>query len=90
MDEVKRLSEEIEKIKQRNKRVEADKAWETSKTRTLFIAVTTFLLAFILMMVIDEKQPFLKAFAGAMLYLMSTTTYGVLKAWWLKNNRTPG
>ena len=35
---------EIEEIKKRNKRVELDKAWETSLTRKLCICVLTYLV----------------------------------------------
>lgn len=36
------LKQEIEQIKQRNIRVEADKARETSRTRKLSIAILTY------------------------------------------------
>lgn len=81
--ELKELREEIEAIKARNKRVEADKAWETSWTRSIFIAIVTLFLAYILMLLIDEVNPFPKAVAGSTFYLLSTLTYGVLKNWWL-------
>lgn len=83
-EKVKKLEEEIEAIKARNRRVEADKTWETSKTRTSFIAFVTFILAFGLMVLIGEKEPFWKALVGSVAYFMSTTTYGILKSWWLK------
>ena len=38
------IEEEIEEIKNRNKRVELDKAWETSMTRKLCICVLTYLV----------------------------------------------
>ena len=41
---MKELEKEIELIKMRNKRVEADKAWETSWTRKICIAVLTYLV----------------------------------------------
>lgn len=85
--EVKALQQEVETIKARNKRVEADKAWETSWTRNIFIAVVTFILAYILMLLITESQPFGKALVGSVLYLLSTQTYGLLKKWWLKNRK---
>lgn len=85
MDErVKKLEEEIEAIKARNKRVEADKGWETSKTRMLFVSVVTFALAFLFMVLINEREPFWKALAGTVAYIASTTSYGVLKRKWLK------
>lgn len=86
-NDIKQLREEIEAIKTRNKRVEADKAWETSLTRNIFIAVVTFILAYILMLLITESQPFGKALVGSVLYLLSTQTYGLLKKWWLKKRK---
>ena len=86
-DQVSSLQEEIEKIKTRNKRVEADKAWETSKTRALFVALVTFALAFLFMVLIDEREPLWKALAGSIAYLASTTTYGILKNLWLKRQK---
>ena len=87
--ELQSLRGDIEAIKARNRRVETDKAWETSKTRALFIALVTFALAFLFMILIDEREPFWKALAGSLAYLASTTTYGMLKKWWLKKKNKP-
>ena len=38
MTNLKKIEMEIEKIKQRNKKVEADKSWETSFTRKTWFA----------------------------------------------------
>lgn len=43
MDELQHVKEEIEQIKQRNARVESDKAWETSLFRKILIAVLTYI-----------------------------------------------
>ncbi|MBI2036331.1 hypothetical protein HYT17_01765 [Candidatus Microgenomates bacterium] len=85
--EIKTLQQEVETIKTRNQRVEADKAWETSLTRNIFIAVVTFILAYVLMLLITESQPLGKALVGSILYLLSTQTYGILKKWWLKKRK---
>lgn len=87
-EQIKELQQEIEAIKARNKRVGADKAWETSIARSMFIAFVTFGLAFLFVILIDEREPFWKALAGSIAYLASTTTYGILKKWWLKRQRT--
>ena len=83
-EEIKKLWEEIYAIKARNKRVEVDKAWELSRTRTLFISVSTYLLIVIFLLLIKDNHPFLNAFLAAASYLISSETYGVLKKWWLK------
>ena len=41
------LQQQIDELKTRNKRVEADKAWETSWTRKIIIAVITYILILI-------------------------------------------
>ena len=82
------LEEEIEKIKARNKRVEADKAWETSRTRNVFIAASTYFLILIFMLLIHDSHPFLNALFAAVAYLISTSSYGILKAHWLKRKNT--
>lgn len=87
-NEIKLLKEEIEKIKERNRRVEADKAWETSRTRTIFIALSTYLLILIFMVLVGADHPYFNAFLGAVSYVISTESYGVLKKWWLKNRKS--
>ena len=78
------LKEEIEKIKARNKRVEADKAWETSSIRSIFIGGSVYILAVLLMIITGTINPFLNAFIPSVAYLLSTLTYTILKNWWLK------
>ena len=41
------MEKRIEQIEQRNKRVEEDKAWETSFTRRLCIAILTYIVVVI-------------------------------------------
>jgi len=84
MDEIKQLKAEIEAIKARNKRVEADKAWELSWARTSAIAISTYILLFIFLKLIGDNHPFLNAFISVILYLLSTSSVGFLKSWWLK------
>lgn len=82
--EVSELKAEIERIKARNKRVEADKAWELSKTRSGFIAASTYLLILVFMLLIHDNHPFLNAFIASIGYLISTASYDLLKKWWLR------
>jgi len=84
--DVSYLERRIRKIEERNKRVEADKSWETSKTRSVFIAVSTYALIFIFMKLINEEHPYLNAFVASVGYLLSTATYGFLKKRWLAKN----
>ncbi len=75
---------EIEKIKQRNKRVETDKAWENSKTRKIIIAMTTYILVVIFLYVIDAPKPWLNAIIPAIGFFLSTLTMPIFKRIWIK------
>ena len=80
------IQREIDLIKERNKRVEADKGWETSWTRRLFIAITTYLLIVIFMFVAKLEKPFIGAIVPAVAYLISVSTLPYLKKWWVSKN----
>ncbi len=70
-------------INERNKRVEADKAWETSKTRRLVISILTYVIAVIWLLAIDESKPYAKALIPVGGYILSTLVLTPLKQWWL-------
>ena len=76
---------EIELIKERNKRVETDKAWETSKTRRAIIALMTYLIIVIFLYVIGVPEPWFVALVPTIGYVLSTLTLPFFKRFWLKN-----
>lgn len=84
MDELKK---EIELIKVRNKKVEADKAWETSFTRRCFIAISTYILVSIVFVIIQTPKPFVSAIIPTIGYLLSTLSLGFVKGKWMKKRR---
>ncbi|AHB40265.1 MAG: hypothetical protein ACD_25C00232G0002 [uncultured bacterium] len=81
MDE---LARRIEKIEQRNKLVETDKAWETSKTRRLLIALFTYLSIFLYFLVIGVDKPFLNAIVPTVGFLLSTISLPFVRKIWEK------
>lgn len=87
MATLKELELEIDSIKARNKRVEADKAWELSGTRTAFISTATFLILYVFFVLNKSGAPFINALISTLTYLLSTFTYGILKSWWLKKRQ---
>ena len=87
MNEIEKLKEEVEKIKERNRRVEKDKAWETSLTRRIAIAVSTYILIAIFLIIIDVERPFLLAIIPAAAYLLSTASLEFLRRRWLKSKQ---
>ena len=83
MNERESLKQEIEKIKQRNARVEKDKAWETSWARKVFIAASTYVLIATFLYSIGNDKPLLNAVIPSLAYLLSTASLGLIKGWWL-------
>lgn len=75
--------EEIIDIQERNKRVELDKAWETSWTRRGIIAVFTYVVAFIWLSIIENDSPCLNALVPFGGYLFSTLSLPIIKQWWI-------
>jgi len=74
---------EIKKIKERNARVEADKAWETSFSRRMIIAIGTYLVCALFLLSINAPNPFLAALVPSLGFLLSTLTLPFLKDLWL-------
>lgn len=81
------LEKEINLIKERNARVEADKAWETSLTRTVLVGAITYVSILILLLVIGTPKPFLTALIPMIGFILSLQTVPVVKKWWLKNHQ---
>jgi len=81
----KQLEEEINKIKERNKRVEIDKSWETSYSRRILITVFIYLIIGFYLSLIDIAQPWLNAIVPAGAYILSTLILPFLKEFWKKH-----
>ena len=79
------MSADLEAIKERNARVEADKAWETSWGRRLFIASVTYAIAAFYMHTAGLGNAFLGAFVPTGGYLLSTVSLPFAKTYWIKN-----
>ena len=79
------LNQDIISLKERNQRVELDKAWETSSTRRIFIALVTYVIATIWLYLINETSIYLKAVVPTVGYILSTLSIPVLKKVWIKN-----
>lgn len=80
------LEKEIVSLKKRNKRVEADKAWETSLPRIILITLITYLAAVVVFKLIGSGRCFLDAFIPSGAYLLSVQTLPLLKKLWLNKN----
>lgn len=81
------LEQEVYALKDRNARVERDKAWETSGMRRLVIAVITYVVAGVTLMLVKANNPWLTAFVPALGWVLSTLTLPPVKRWWLSRRK---
>lgn len=77
---------ELHEIRQRNLRVEADKAWETSGTRICAVAAVTYLLGALLFLLIDAPHPLRNALVPTLGYVLSTRSLPAVRRWWQRRH----
>ncbi len=85
-NQLTKIQKEIDAIKKRNKRVEADKAWEVSWLRKVLIALLTYFVIVVFMLVLDFEKPYISALVPSAAYLISMSTLSVFKGWWIKQS----
>lgn len=74
----------IEAIEMRNKRVELDKAWETSWTRKCGIMLLTYAVVVLFFYSAGLGNPFVNAIVPTMGFFLSTLSLGWMKALWVR------
>lgn len=79
------IQKEIDNIKERNRRVEENKAWEISWTRRGFIGFTTYVISSIILILLDNNLSLLNALIPTAGYILSTLSLPFVKEWWLKS-----
>lgn len=84
LSEYEKLEKEIQALKERNFRVEADKAWEVSGMRVLFVALITYIIAGIFLYMIGAQKFLLNALVPVAGYYLSTQSLPFMKRWWTK------
>lgn len=85
MTSIENLQKEITDLKARNRRVEADKAWEVSWTRKGVIAGLTYAVVVLFFFVAELPNPFVNAIVPTMGFVLSTLTVPLFKKWWIRN-----
>ena len=81
------LEKEIEKLKDRNRRVELDKDWETSLTRKVLLIIFTYISIALYLKFIVGIEPWVNAVVPSIGFLLSTLTLSYFKNLWIKLNR---
>ena len=79
------IEERIEKIEDRNKRVELDKKWETSLTRRICIMILTYIVVIIYSYVISKyTNIFLSSLVPVIGFTLSTLSLKLVREIWEK------
>tara|TARA_Y100000310_G_C20672175_1_gene810874 strand:- start:919 stop:1173 length:255 start_codon:yes stop_codon:yes gene_type:complete len=78
------LKKEIQTLKDRNKRVEQDKAWETSIFRRVSIAVLTYIVIVLFFLAANLPNPLVNAIVPTTGFVLSTLSLPLLKRIWLR------
>ncbi|MFA7302739.1 MAG: RidA family protein [Candidatus Paceibacterota bacterium] len=79
------LEQRVREIEQRNRRVEADKAWEKSLVRTGTITVATYVIATCVLIVIGNSDAFRNALIPSLGYFLSIQSLPFLRVKWIKS-----
>jgi hypothetical protein len=78
------IEQEIQKINERNKRVELDKAWETSWTRKFIVAFLTYAVVVSFFVFAQLPDPFVNSIVPALAFIISNLALPMFKKLWLK------
>lgn len=86
--EVKDLENEIEKIKERNKRVELDKAWKTSGVRKICICILTYIVVVIYSFMINKfTNVWLSSLVPVIGFVLSTLSLKLVRNIWERKRK---
>jgi Kef-type K+ transport system membrane component KefB len=81
------LEQRIQRIEERNAKVELDKKWETSWTRRVLLTLFTYLSVSIYLWAIGISNPWLNAIVPAVAFMISTLTMPFFRKAWLKRTQ---
>lgn len=79
MAENQTLEERVARLEARNRRVEADKAWETSWTRRLALMMLIYIIVVFYLKFVVHIDPWINALVPVIGYCLSTLTISFLK-----------
>jgi len=78
------IEKRLSVIEQRNKKVEADKAWETSWTRKIIVAVLTYIVIVLFFYAAGLPKPFINSLVPTAGFILSTLSLPFVKKLWIK------
>ncbi len=85
---MEKLENRINEIEKRNSKVELDKAWETSWTRKICIAILTYIVVVIYSFLVKEfNEVWLTSIVPVIGFLLSTLSLNIIRNIWEKHLR---
>lgn len=87
MEELEQIKKDIQEIKERNIRVEKDKAWEISFFRKVLVAILTYIVIVIFFFFSRLPKPFINAIVPTLGFLLSTLSISFIKKIWIRNRK---
>ncbi len=78
------VEKRLNAIEQRNKKVELDKAWETSLSRKIIIVVLTYAIIVLFFFVAQLPKPFINSIVPTAGFVLSTLSLPFFKRLWIK------
>ncbi|RMD59328.1 MAG: hypothetical protein D6828_01635 [Nitrospirae bacterium] len=83
LERIEKIESELTQLRERNKRVEIDKAWENSKFRLAVIIILTYILTAIVFKLIGVRHYLLNALIPTIAYALSTLSLPPLRNYWI-------
>ena len=81
--ELKEIEQEVKNIKERNKRVELDKKWETSWTRRICICILTYIVVIVYSYIVrNYDNIFLSSLVPIIGFTVSTLSLKFVRKIW--------
>lgn len=82
------IEQEIEKIQERNARVEKDKAWEISKVRKIAVCLILYIIVLAFSKLVDLGSNIYLASAVPVIgYFLSTASLSIIRRIWERKKR---
>ncbi len=78
------IEKRLNAIEQRNKKVELDKAWETSFTRKIIITILTYIIIVLFFFIVQLPKPFINSLVPTACFVFSTLSLPFFKRLWIK------
>ena len=77
------VEQRLEAIEARNKKVEMEKAWETSLTRVFVISFITYILVSITILITHIDRPLINALIPTLGFFLSVQSLPTIKKIWI-------